>query len=84
MTDSNQVNEATIERTKRRVAKMREPDLLDWAEAALPGMMRHLESYRRSGDVAHLMELGFSEMQFAIVLNELMDDHGARAEEGLT
>lgn len=84
MTDSNMINEATIERTKRRVAKMGRRDLLDWAGVALPGMMRHLEAYGSSDDSAHLMELGFAEMQFAIVVNQLMDDHAARRDEGLT
>lgn len=84
MTDSNQVNQATIERTKRRVAKMGRRELLDWAGVALPGMMRHLEAYGSRDDEAHLMELGFAEMQFAIVVNQLMDDHAARRDEGLT
>lgn len=59
-------------------------ELLDWAEVALPGMMRHLDAYRRSDDDAHLTELAYAEMQFAIVLGALTDHHAARRDEGLT
>lgn len=84
MTDSNQVTPATIERTRKRVAKLRDAELLDWAEAALPGMMRQLDAYRRSDDDAHLMELGFAEMQFNLALSQLIENHLARRDECLT
>lgn len=84
MTDSNQISPATIERTKHRVAKMGDRELLDWADVALPGMMRHLDAYRRTDDDAHLMELAFAEMQFNLVITQAIDNHLARRDEGLT
>lgn len=83
MTDSNQVSEATVARARRRVARMADSALLDWADVAVPGMQRHLDCYRRTGSDAHLTELAFAEMQFSLVLTEIMDRHAARAEEGL-
>ena len=84
MTTSNLISEETIERTRRRVARLGERELLDWAEVALPGMHRHLDSYRSTGDDAHLMELSFAEMQLNLVLTELVVRHAARQEEDLT
>lgn len=84
MTASNQISAETIDRTQRRIAKMGDRELLDWAEVAIPGMQRHLDLYRRTDDSAHLMELSFGEMQFNLVLTELLDRHAARRDEGLT
>lgn len=70
---SNQINEETIARARRRVAKMSETDLLDWAEVSIPGMHRHLDAYRQTKDTAHLMEMAFGEMQLNLVISELMD-----------
>lgn len=84
VTNSNLINEETIARTQKRVKSMGRRELLDWAEVALPGMMRHLDAYRRSDEEAHLMELAYAEMQFAIVLGALTTDHAARRDEGLT
>lgn len=83
MTDSNQVTEATIARTRKRIARLPDRELMDWAEVSLPGMMRQLEAYRRSGDDGHLTELMFQEMQFNLVLTQLIDNHAARRDEGL-
>lgn len=84
MTTSNQINEETITRTRKRVAKLGDRELKDWAEVAIPGIQRHLDYYRRTDDAAHLMELSFAEMQLNIVVTELMERHMARREEGLT
>jgi hypothetical protein len=84
VTNSNQVNAATIARTRKRVTKLSDRELLDHAEIAVPGMQRHLDLYRRTDDDGHLMELTFAEMQFSIVLMELLDRHAARREELLT
>lgn len=84
MTTSNVINEETIERARKRVRKMSQTGLLDWAEVAIPGMMKHLDYFRRTGDTSHLMEMAFAEMQLAIVLNELVEHQAARKEEGLT
>lgn len=84
MTASNQINEETIARTRKRVAKLGDRDLKDWAEIAIPGMQRHLDLYRRTDDAAHLMEVSFAEMQLSLVVNELMERHLARRDEGLT
>lgn len=84
MTTSNLITEETIARTQKRVRNMSRRELLDWAEVALPGMMRHLDYFRRTGDIAHLMEMATAEMQLAIVINELVEHEAARREEGLT
>lgn len=81
MTNSNQISEETIARAKRRVQRMQETDLLSWAEVAIPGMMRHLEQYQKTDDVAHLTELAFAEMQMNLVVTELMTKRAARDEE---
>lgn len=83
MTASNQVTEETVARARRRIARMGDAELLSWADAAIPGMQRHLEEYRRTGDEAHLIELGIADMQFSLVLTELTDRHAARRDEGL-
>jgi hypothetical protein len=84
MTDSNMVSEATIARTRKRVAKMSAEQLLDWADVAVPGIQKHLDYYRRTGDEAHLVEASMAEWQLQMVLTEMMDKHAARADEGLT
>lgn len=84
MTDSNQITPETITRTRKRVKKLSDRDLLDWAEVAIPGMQRHLDFYRKTDDDAHLMELSFAEMQLNLVLSEMLERHAARREEGLT
>lgn len=73
MTTSNQVTAATIERAKRRIAKMSRTELIDWFEAAIGGMQRHMEEYRRTRDEAHLGELEIAETNMCLVLFELMD-----------
>lgn len=83
VTDSNQVNEQTIERTRKRVRKMSDRELTSWAQVAIPGMQRHLDYYERTGDPAHLGEMSFAEMQLNIVITEMMVRQAAREEEGL-
>lgn len=73
MTDSSQVNETTVERAKRRIARMSRAELLDWADTAIAGMQRHLEEYRRTRDEAHMGELEIAETNLCLVLFELMD-----------
>lgn len=84
MTDSNQVSAATIERARKRIRRLGDRELLDWAENAIPGMQRHMDVYRRTDDDAHLMELAFAEMQLNLVVTELIDRHQARRDEHLT
>lgn len=84
MTDSNVISEATIARAKKRVKGMRDGDLLDWADAASPGIMRHLDQYRRTRIGAHLVEASTAQWQLALVLDELVERHLAQQEEGLT
>lgn len=62
-----------IERARVRVGKMASNDLLDWLDIALSGMMRHLEVYRRTGDMAHLAEVGLAETTANLVITELLD-----------
>ena len=84
MTDSNQISTATIERTQKRIKRLGDRELMDWAEVAIPGMQRHLETYRRTDEDAHLMELAFAETQLNLVVTELIERHQARRDEGLT
>lgn len=83
VTDSNQINEQTIARTRKRVQKLSDRELVDWARVAIPGMERHLDYYARTGDGAHLVEMSFAEMQLSIVITEMMDRKAAREQEGL-
>jgi hypothetical protein len=62
-----------IDRARARIQRMSENDLLDWLDNALSGMMRHLDSYRRSGEIAHLAELGLAEITVNLVISELTD-----------
>lgn len=84
MTNSNVISDATIARTRKRLNRMRDGDLLDWADVAVPGIQRHLDYYRRTGDEAHLVEASTAEWQLSLVLTEMMDRRAARADEGLT
>lgn len=84
MTDSNLVSAETIERAKKRVKKMGDTALLDWADVAVPGIQRHLDAYRSTADEAHLVEASMAQWQLQLVLDEVMERHLARKEEGLT
>jgi hypothetical protein len=66
-------NDTGVDRARARIHKMPANDLLDWLDIALSGMMRHLENYRRSGDFAHLAELGLAESTANMVVSELTD-----------
>lgn len=65
--------ETGIARARKRISKMSSGDLLDWLDIALAGMMRHLDDYRRSGDFAHLAEVGLAESTINMVVSELLD-----------
>lgn len=84
MTTSNQINAETIARAQKRVKGMRDAALLDWADAAAPGVMRHLDYYRRTKDGAHLTEASIAVWQLQLVLDQLIENYLAQQEEGLT
>lgn len=60
------------ERIQRRVSGMSESQMLEWLEAAIPGMQRHLEQYQRTKKKDHLGELAIAEMTANLVITELM------------
>lgn len=60
-------------RAQKRVKALATTRLVDWLEAALPGMQRHFEAYQRTGDVAHLGELALAHMNVGVVLDELLE-----------
>lgn len=65
--------EEAMVRAQKRVKDMSSARLLDWMDAALPGMHRHYDSYRRTGDPAHLAELALAHMNVGVVLDELLE-----------
>jgi hypothetical protein len=65
-----------IERAQKRIEGLSKADLMAWMEVAIPGMERHLEMYRRTGDVSHLGELALAEMTLNLVVSELMKKEG--------
>jgi hypothetical protein len=70
-------------RTQRRVRRLDDRTLLGWLEAALSGMCRHLDEYRKTDEVAHLGEIMIADTSVAVVLAELEIRHQARKQEGL-
>jgi hypothetical protein len=48
--------EEGIARVRKRIAGMSESQMLEWLEPALSGMMRHLDAYKKTGDIAHLAD----------------------------
>lgn len=65
-----------MQRAHKRIERLSKADLMAWLEVAIPGMERHLEMYRRTGDVAHLGELALAEMTVNLVVSELMKKEG--------
>ncbi len=65
-----------IERAATRIKNLGKTDLMDWLEVAIPGMGRHLEMYRRSGDNAHLAEVALANMVVTMVVSELLEKEG--------
>jgi hypothetical protein len=73
-----------VDRAQRRVKKLGDRELADWAEAAIPGMQRHLDLYRKTEEPAHLGEILLANYQLQLVVDELNERHEARRQEGLT
>lgn len=65
-----------MQRASKRIRQLSKTDLMAWLDVAIPGMERHLEMYRRSGDVAHLGELALAEMTVSMVVSELLEREG--------
>lgn len=65
--------EGAVDRARTRVESMSRARLVDWLEAALPGMHRHFDAYQRSGDPAHLGEMALAHMNVGVVLDELLE-----------
>jgi hypothetical protein len=73
---SGATTEEGMQRAHKRIERLSKADLMAWLEVAIPGMERHLEMYRRTGDVAHLGELALAEMTVNLVVSELMKKEG--------
>jgi hypothetical protein len=73
---SGATTEEGMRRAYKRIEQLSKADLMAWLEVAIPGMERHLEMYRRTGDVAHLGELALAEMTVNLVVSELMKKEG--------
>lgn len=63
--------DAILERARRRVTKITTPDLLLWADQALFGLGRDLDTFRRSGDLASLTEALEASVALRAVLEEV-------------
>jgi hypothetical protein len=63
------------ERIRRRIASLSTPELLDWANLAVSGMMRHLDDFRRSPDEAHLAEVKLAAVTLDYVVDDLAERH---------
>lgn len=61
------------ERIKRRITKLSTSELLDWADVAASGIMRHLDSFRRTPDEAHLGEISLAAVTMGYVVDELAE-----------
>lgn len=61
-----------LARAQKRVKDMSTARLMEWMDAALPGLHRHYDMYRRTGDQAHLAEMTLAHMNVGVVLDELM------------
>ena len=70
--------EAFAVRAQKRVQGLSEARLLDWLEAALPGMQRHFDMYRRTGEIAHFGELTLAHMNAGVVIDELLERYNKR------
>jgi hypothetical protein len=70
-------------RTKRRIANLSDREEMEWLDAALSGVQRHLDEYRKTGEVAHLGEMIIAETPIAAVLDDMVKRHEARRQEGL-
>lgn len=66
------------ERIKKRIASLNTSELLDWANLAVSGMMRHLDDFRRSPDEAHLGEVSLAAVTMGFVCDELAERTRAR------
>jgi hypothetical protein len=66
-------DEEGIKRAEKRIKSLGTHDLISWLEVAIPGMMRQLETYQRTGDKAYLAELGIAEMTASMVVSELIE-----------
>jgi hypothetical protein len=66
------------EKIKRRIASLTESELMDWANLAVSGMMRHLDDHRRSPDEAHLAEISLAAAAMGYVCDSLAERHKAR------
>jgi hypothetical protein len=66
-----------FEQQARRVAKMQNHELLDWADACGSGMSRAFSDYRRSGHEASLQELRESLQALWALVHELDVRHQA-------
>ena len=47
--------------------------MLEWLEPALSGMMRHLDAYRKTGDIAHLAEVAMANTTAWVLLDKMLE-----------
>lgn len=59
------------EKVKRRISKLSTSELMDWADVAASGIMRHLDDFRRTPDEAHLGEISLAAATMGYVVDEL-------------
>jgi len=65
--------EEGIARVRKRIAGMSESQMLEWLEPALSGMMRHLDAYRKTGDIAHLAVVAMANTTAWVLLDKMLE-----------
>ena len=66
------MNKDMTEKAVRRIKKLGERELVDWAENAAAGMLRYIELYRNKRDEAALAELSMHMGTVTLVIDELI------------
>lgn len=61
------------DRIRRRLASLDKAGMLVWADAAVSGMMRHLDDFRRTADEQHLGEISLAAAILGLMVDELAE-----------
>lgn len=73
--------EETVNRAKKRLRTMQDREILDWSDAAISGIMQHLEKFRRTREEAHLLEALEANTVMGVAISELIISERAKREE---
>lgn len=71
----HQTNDSDQTRARRRISKMGNVELFDWADAAGNGLFKAFQDYRTHGHVESLEEIGYAVIALQSVVDELLQRH---------